>query len=209
MKTTIQLIAFSLIAISSFGQNKQETIFSSINHIGGFGGPLIEVSSINGETVADVGGGGALILDNFFFGGYGLGTDAPNIQIGLETFDIEFGHGGLWFGFVTPTHKLAHVYSSFKLGWGETNLLDKDGDKIYSDNVLVMTPEVGVELNITGWFRLAFTGGYRFVDGSNNLPAGLNDDSFSSPFGALTFRFGGFGFYDNNDKDDINIDFDF
>lgn len=206
MKTIIQSILLSFMAFVSFGQDKQETLFGNINHIGGFGGPMIEVSSINGETVADVGGGGALILDNFFFGGYGMGTDAPNITIGLETFDIEFGHGGLWFGFVAPPNKLAHVYSSFKLGWGETNLLDGDGDKVFSDNVLVLTPEVGVELNITSWFRLAFSGGYRFVDGSNNLPAGLNDDSFSSPFGALTFRFGGFGYYNDDDTD---IDFDF
>lgn len=209
MKTTIQVIALCLIAFSSFSQSKEETLFGDIDHIGGFGGPLIEVSSINGETVADVGGGGALILDNFFFGGYGLGTDAPNIQIGLESFDIDFGHGGLWFGFVTPPYKVAHVYSSFKLGWGEANLKDKDGDKLFSDNVLVLTPEVGVELNITGWFKLAFTGGYRFVDGANNLPGGLNDDSFSSPFGALTFRFGGFGYYDDYHDKDVDIDFDF
>jgi len=211
MKTTIQIIAFCLIAITSFSQNKEETLFGSIDHIGGFGGPMIEVSSINGETVADVGGGGALILDNFFFGGYGLGTDAPNIQIGLEQFDIDFGHGGLWFGFVAPPYKVAHVYSSFKLGWGEANLKDNDGDKLFSDNVLVLTPEVGVELNITHWFKLAFSGGYRFVDGVNTLPGDLTDDSFSSPFGALTFRFGGFGYYDYDDDDDdkFDIDFDF
>ena len=209
MKTTIQLIAFCLLAVTSFSQDKEETLFSDINHIGGFGGPMIEISSINGETVADVGGGGALILDNFFFGGYGLGTDAPNIQIGLETLDIDFGHGGLWFGYVTPQNKLIHLYSSFKLGWGEANLKDGDGDKLFSDNVLVLTPELGIELNITHWFKLGFTGGYRFVDGVNNLPAGLNNDSFSSPFGALTFRFGGFGYYDDYNKNDVDIDFDF
>jgi len=207
MKTTIYVLAFSLISIISYGQKEQETLFGNVNHIGGFGGPMIEVSSINGETVADVGGGGALILDNFFFGGYGLGTDAANIQIGLENLDIDFGHGGLWFGFLAPNHKVVHFYSSFKLGWGEANLKDKDGDKLFSDNVLVLTPEVGIEVNLTKWFRLGITGGYRYVDGANNLPAGLNDDSFSSPFGALTFRFGGFGYYDNDD--DIDIDFDF
>lgn len=209
MKTTIQLIAFCLLAFTSFSQDKEETLFSDINHIGGFGGPMIEVSSINGETVADVGGGGALILDNFFFGGYGLGTDAPNIQIGLETLDIDFGHGGLWFGFVAPPNKLVHLYSSFKLGWGEANLKDNDGDKLFSDNVLVLTPELGVELNITRWFKLGFSGGYRFVDGVSNLPAGLDNDSFSSPFGSLTFRFGGFGYYDEHDNDGDDIDFDF
>ena len=145
MKTTIQLIAFCLLTFTGYGQS-QETLFGSINHIGGFGGPMIEVSSINDQTVADVGGGGALILDNFFFGGYGLGNDAASVSFSEETYDIEFGHGGLWFGFIAPPHKLAHVYTSFRLGWGDTNLIEPDGDKAYSDNILVMTPEIGVEL---------------------------------------------------------------
>jgi hypothetical protein len=208
MKTTIPFLVFCLITLTAFGQKKEETLFSNINHIGGFGGPLIEVSSINGETVADVGGGGALILNNFFFGGYGLGTDAPNITIDSESLDIDFGHGGLWFGYAASPYKVVHLYSSFKLGWGEANLTDKDGDKLFSDNVLVLTPELGVELNLTHWFKLGITGGYRYVDGVSTLPAGLTDDSFSSPFGALTFRFGGFGYY-NDDDDDVNIDFDF
>jgi len=206
MKTILQFFTLCLL---SFTGTAQETLFGNIDHIGGFGGPLIEISSINGETVADVGGGGALILDNFFFGGYGMGTDAPNINLDGQNLDIEFGHGGLWFGFVTPPQKLIHVYSSFRLGWGGTNLNDGTGDKLYSDNVMVMTPELGVEINLTSWFRLGFTGGYRFVDGVNELPGGLNDDSFSSPFGALTFRFGGFGYYNDDDDDDIDIDFDF
>ena len=170
---------------------------------------MIEVSTVNGETVADVGGGGALILDNFFFGGYGLGTDAASINVGGENLDIDFGHGGLWFGFVSQPYRIMHLYSSFKLGWGSADLRDNDGDKLFSDNVLVLNPEVGVELNITNWFKLGITGGYRFVDGVNSLPAELNNDSFSSPFGALTFRFGGFGYYDSYDRDDKDFDLDF
>ena len=208
MKTTLHIIAFCFITLTSFSQDREETLFGNINRIGGFGGPLLEISSINGETVADIGGGGALILNDFFIGGYGLGTDAPNFTFESELYDIEFGHGGFWLGFATPQHKIIHMYSSFKLGWGETNLVDSQGDKQYSDNVLVLTPEVGFELNITHWFKFGITGGYRFVDGVNSLPGGLNDDSFSSPFGALTFRFGGFGNYDHY-RDDGDIDFDF
>ena len=209
MKTILHVIVLGLITTISYGQDKQETLFGNVNHIGGFGGPMIEVSTVNGETVADVGGGGALILDNFFFGGYGLGTDAASINVGGENLDIDFGHGGLWFGFVAQPYKLMHLYSSFKLGWGSADLKDNYGDKLFSDNVLVLNPEVGVELNITNWFKLGITGGYRFVDGVTSLPGELNDDSFSSPFGALTFRFGGFGYYDSYDRDDKDFDLDF
>ena len=214
MKKLVLLTFFSTLALFSFAQ--QETLFGGINHIGGFGGPFIEVSQINGQTVADVGGGGALTLDNFFFGGYGLGTDSPNINVGTTAFDLDFGHGGLWFGYAHKQHKLIHIYSSFKFGWGEASIkeTDKDAKKLYSDNVLVLSPELGIELNLTSWFKLGLTGGYRYVDGiSDGIPEtfALTNDSFSSGFGSITFRFGGFGDWDNdNDKGkDFDTNFDF
>lgn len=208
------LLLLTIIATSITLKAQQQTLFGSVNHISGWGGPVIEVSTINGETVADVGGGGALILDNFFFGGYGLGTDAPNLMIGQEAFDIDFDHGGLWLGYTATPNKLIHIYSSLRFGWGDVTLRDGDGDKRFSDNVIVASPEIGIEVNVTSWFRLAMTGGYRFVDGVSTLPeaANLNNDSFTSPFGMLTFRFGGFGDWDdydsdNDDKFDSNFDF--
>lgn len=212
MKKLLLLAIFSTISILAFSQ--QETIFNRANNISGWGGPMLEISTINGETVVDVGGGGALIIDNFFFGGYGLGTDAPNITIAEETYDIDFSHGGLWLGYTAMPNKVVHIYSSLRFGWGDASLIDSDGDKKFSDNMLVIAPEIGVELNVTSWFRLDLTGGYRFVSGIDGLPeaSGLDDDSFSSPFAGVTFRFGGFGDWDDydDDKDDkFDSNFDF
>lgn len=211
MKNVLLLFIFSIASTGAFSQT--ETLFSNIRHVGGFGGPMIEISQINGETIADVGGGGALILNNFFFGGYGMGTNAPNISIDQDVFDINFRHGGLWFGYTYKPQKLVHLYSSFRLGWGQANLIDGAGEKQYADNILALSPEVGIEINLTSWIRVGLTGGYRFVDGINSLEEAsqdLTDDSFSSPFGNITFRFGGFGSWNNDeDKDDKNIDFDF
>jgi hypothetical protein len=53
---------------------QQETLFGNVDVWGGFGGPIFEISSIADESIVSVGGGGALIMDNFFFGGYGIGT---------------------------------------------------------------------------------------------------------------------------------------
>jgi len=55
-----------------------------------------------------------------------------------------------------------------------------------------LTPEAGVEVNVTNFFKLGLTGGYRWVNGINQLP-GLENNDFSSPVGTITFRFGGFG----------------
>jgi len=198
--------------LSTLSYAQTETLFSDDNSYGGFGGPMIEFSNINGTLVGDVGGGGALVINDFFVGGYGLGTEGATVEFDGEPYDIGFGHGGLWFGYTFNQHKLIHIYSSFRVGWGSAKLR-QDGDKKYSDNLLALAPEAGIELNITDWFKLGVSGGYRYVSGVDDLPA-LTSEDFTGMFGALTFRFGGFGDYDDyghkrGDIDDDDDDFDF
>lgn len=206
MKTILLFVLSFTLSTAVIGQ--AETLFSDANSYGGFGGPFIEFSNINGTLVGDVGGGGALIINNLFIGGYGLGNDAASVTLeNDEIYDIDFGHGGLWFGYTYNQHKLIHLYTSFRVGWGEVELLQND-DKAFDDNFLALAPEAGVELNITSWFKLGLSGGYRYVSGVEDLPVLTNAD-FTGMFGALTFRFGGFGDYDYKDNDDKDIDFDF
>ncbi len=182
-------------------------MFSDETSYGGFGGPFIEFSSINGSLVADVGGGGAFSVNDFFFGGYGMGNDASSVEFEGQEYDIDFGHGGLWFGYALKSNKLVHVYSSFKVGWGSAKLKVNE-DKRFDDNLLSLIPEAGLEVNLTNWFKLGFTAGYRYISGIDDLPVLTNDD-FTGMTGALTFRFGGFGDYEsyNERKDNKNIEF--
>lgn len=187
-----------VLLFASFQVSAQhETLFDDIRSIGGFGGPIIEIGSINGEIGADVGGGGALILDNIFIGGYGLGSDYPEINIDDQFYNIKYKHGGFWFGYTAKTHKVAHLYSSVKIGWGKAKLR-QEKETMYSDRMFVMIPQVGVELNLTDFFKIALSGGYRWVNGINQLPT-LDSSDFSSAVGMITFRFGGFD--DNWDWD--------
>ena len=48
--------------------------------------------------------------------------------------------------------------SSLKIGWGKTKLLLDDDDR-YSDNIMSLIPEIGVELNVTKFFHISFSGG--------------------------------------------------
>lgn len=174
---------------------QHESLFDDMEVLGAFGGPIVEMSSINGQVTADVGGGGAIIFDKFFFGGYGMGTKFPQYEIPKGElyegmYDIKFGHGGLWFGYTHNTHKIAHFYSSLKLGWGKARL-KMDGDNIFSDRHFALTPEIGFEMNVADFFKIGFTGGYRWVNGINTLP-GISDEDFNSFTGIITLRFGGF-----------------
>jgi hypothetical protein len=56
------LLLFCAFAISTFTIAQTETLFGKADSFGGFGGPMIKFSSINGTVVGDVGGGGALII---------------------------------------------------------------------------------------------------------------------------------------------------
>lgn len=193
---TLILLCFTLIV-----QAQEETLIRNIEVVGIFGGPLVEVGSINGEIGIDVGGGGALVLNNFFIGGYGLGTDYPRVTLDQEDYRLRFKHGGFWLGYTSDTRRLLHFYSSARLGWGQAQIRG-DGPAAGTDRVFVVTPEVGFEVNVTNFMRVAFTGGYRAVTGVTNLDTFENGD-FSSPIGTVTFRFGGF----SNDWGDIDWDF--
>lgn len=192
-----------LLVILTFGTlqlyAQQETLFDEFDIVGAFGGPILEIGSLNGEVGADVGGGGALIINNFFLGGYGMGTDYPELEINNLDYNLRFKHGGFWLGYTLREYKLAHLYSSVKIGWGKAQLR-RNGNTDFTDRHFTMTPELGFELNLTDWFKLSFTGGYRWVNGISLLP-GLDNSDFSSPVGILTFRFGGFA-------DNWNIDWD-
>lgn len=188
-------LLFLLPLFGLFQLNAQhETLLDDLRVLGAFGGPLVEIGAINGEIGADVGGGGALLMDNFFFGGYGLGTNYPEIELTVnertDFYDIQFGHGGFWLGYTRDVQKLAHFYSDLKIGWGRARL-EQDGDAAFSDRVFVLTPAAGIEFNVVSFFKIGFTAGYRWVNGVNVLPE-LDNNDFSSPVGTITFRFGGF-----------------
>jgi len=177
-----------------FQLHAQETLFNNLDVTGAFGSVIIETGSINGEVGADVGGGGALVMSPVFLGGYGMGTTYPVHTItegpNAGEYDVKFGHGGLWLGFVPKSDKLIHFYGSAKVGWGKARLR-QDKENLFTDRVFVMTPELGLEVNLTEWLKMSFTAGYRWVNGVTRLEE-LNNDDFSSPLGTITFRMGGF-----------------
>jgi hypothetical protein len=194
MKQLLAMAAFLLIGGGLFAQT--QTLFGNADVKGAFGGPLLEFSEVNGEFAVDVGGGGALVINDFFLGGYGMGTTFNDVTVGEKDYTIQFGHGGFWLGYVYKPEKIVHVYSQVKTGWGNIRLLeepndDKD-DAAFRDAVYVLTPELGLEINVTKFLKVALTGGYRWVADVDNTPGGLTQDDFNSWQGGISFRIGGF-----------------
>ena len=96
MKKNLLYIALCFLTVNLFGQ-REETLFNKARVVGAFGGPFIEFADFDNDLTTSVGGGGGLIIDNFFIGGYGAGTtDLDNLTFNNETFSLDMGHGGFW-----------------------------------------------------------------------------------------------------------------
>jgi len=193
MKNLALLLAlFGLFTTHGLAQT--ETIFGNARAVGGFGAPIVEIG-LNDDVYTSIGAGGGLIINGFFIGGYGMAAvDFDEIVDNDETFDnLEFGHGGLWMGFNLWPYKVLHFYGSGRLGWGAIDIqLDNGVEFEDLDQIFVLTPEAGLELNLTRWLRLAGTVGYRFVDGVDET-RGYREDDFEGLTAGITLRIGGFG----------------
>lgn len=193
-----RMMILALLGGFSLVLNAQhETLFGNARVVGGFGGPIIEWG-LGNDLNTSVGGGGALVIDNFFIGGYGMGSiDFESLIDDEDIEEIELGHGGFWLGYTLAPHRLIHLYASGRIGWGGVGIDVSPGSSFPRDvdNIFVLTPELGLELNIAKWFRVAGTVGYRYVDGVNENLGFYKEDTFNGYLANLTFRFGWFGWH--------------
>ncbi len=187
--------------------------------ISGFGAPIVEFSTIEGDFAVSTGGGGAVLFNqSFFIGAYGLGSvslNSADMVLQLRGTDLSiqtyshlkrmFAHGGLWIGYIYNTSKAVHASVSAKIGGGAAGYYDSYYEEWHHnlgwDAVFVFTPQVEIEFNMTSWFKINLGAGYRLVSGINKTYIDLNGDErsffsnsdFSSPQASISFLFGGFG----------------
>ena len=188
---------FTVVLITLFfsGLKAQEseiqTLFSGSTRISGFGGPLMSFTTVNGEFAHMMGGGGAVLLGDFFIGGYGEGLTNG---IPVNEYRLEFGHGGFWTGYSFRANRAFHPAISAQIGWGSVGERDDNAANLTTDNVFVFNPAVELEMNFTRFFRLGIGVHYRLVQGINPgmHSVDLSNSDFSGPGVQLNFNFGWF-----------------
>lgn len=183
-----------------FGERR--TIFSNWTNVSAFGAPIVELGETVGVFGTSVGGGGALLFNNtFFFGGYGMGlTNEPQftlMETTTGTANLDYGHGGFWTGVNFFPNLPIHPTVSARFGWGQARLQEDGtgtiaalGASEFKDNIFVVQPMAGLEVNVTDWFVVRGQYGYRFVQGLELLD--LSGTELDGHFASLTFAFGGF-----------------
>lgn len=181
MKRSILILALTVITLTLSHAQKDETIFRShgIHLSGVWGGSTNGLVNIGSDY--SLNNGGFLTFEfnkNFLIGwsGYGSGTTLENdMHVDIKGNDLLLGYG-------LNSYKSLHPFFYLKTGSGT---LEVDESK---DNVFVVEPSIGAEVNVFRWFRLGLDGGYRFVSQVNT--PGLSNGDLSSPFVSLRLKFG-------------------
>ncbi len=227
-KRVTLLCIVALCSFNIYAQSKNDEPRYLINvskvKVKGFGNTHSELSLVNSRAAYFGGLSGAFLLNyKYYVGAYSYSISSVsqwddiysqgyhpvnNPSAPLYTNSrLCFNHGGLMLGYVHNYSNLWHPSIELKLGTGKVSLVDMDFnitdfDSHHSDRVGEVSPELGLEVNLTRWFKIKFGAGYRFVFGVDNAEYvnkdGLNkrlfsSNQFSSPYAAIGFYFGSFG----------------
>lgn len=203
------------IANAQDNNAKPKYLFQNANiSVSGFAAGFAEFSSIQGDFALSAGGEAAFIFGNaFYIGGYGMGLSTRHFKEGLDTIVninspvISFNHAGFWLGYLYKSNKIFHPGISTKIGWGNISLFDRNSDPDFNadkatDRVMVITPQIELDINLTNWLKINIGAGFRFVTGIDKTYKFENSSivnkyydlkDFNSPIGTVTIIIGGFG----------------
>ena len=172
--------------------SQDETLVGNVNPSGGYGAPTVALTRLNGEPAAMVGGQGGLLLNRRFVLGGAVRGITPRPTVDLRNRDSgDPASAQLQLGYV----------GQLVVGGGTVELVDdqsfRAGASVSEDSfdrAGAFVSEVGAraELNVTSFFRIGLSGGYRLVAGGNLEKADVSNGDLSAPYGQLSFRFGSF-----------------
>jgi hypothetical protein len=183
-KHLTSLFTFLLVTTSLLAQ-KDETLIgkTGLKLSGIWGGTNTGLVGFDGENHGMFGGFFGLEFSKSLLLGFaGYNSSESTIYNGQRRkYDIDYG--GFSIGYAYQSHKVVHPRVSFLMGSGNLKIKDEP-----DDNVFVVQPSAGVEINLFRWFRMGLEGGYRFVS-NTSLPK-PSDGEVSAPFAQLSLRFG-------------------
>jgi hypothetical protein len=195
MKALLVVLMIAVLVMPAFSQ-EEKTLISGKIESGGFGGPVLKASQINGESSLLMGGRGGWIINHTLVlggGGYGLVTDikAPNTPADSGLY-LQMGYGGFEIEYVSNSDALVHYSLHSLIGAGGVSFREKDWDESeeMGDTFFIAEPGANLELNVTKFFRIGAGASYRYISGVNYR--GVSNSDLSGWSGNLTLKFGKF-----------------
>lgn len=162
---------------------------------GGWGGPVVQISTLRDRAAVFVGGRGGWLVDGrLTIGGAGFGLanriPAPaEVEGPGEELDLEMGYGGAWIEYTISPLRLLHVSVGTLVGGGGLSLAWRDGGSYgsRSDGFFVAEPAVIAELNLAKHVRANVGAAYRWIVGADMQGLSYRDVAAFSVVAALKF----------------------
>ena len=173
--------------------NGPDTLLGGDVTSGGFGAPVVKLTSLDGDLGVIGGVRGAWLLDHRLaigLGGYWMATDPANGQGTGESADVHLWYGGLEVEYTLGWTSLVHGTLLGLIGPGAVHRGDMHGDDRDVEHFLAAELIAGAELNLTQWARLGLGAGYRLASGSDDPR--LDDSALSGPVAMVDLKLGAF-----------------
>jgi hypothetical protein len=195
VKKIIGMLVIALMTCTVAAQ--QQTLINEKIESGGYGGPVLSVGQINGQSGVFMGGqGGWIINHRLVIGGLGYGL-VNNVTVeGVQNLIMNFGCGGALIEYIVASDRLVHASIQSMIGAGGVRYdvkdykYDHDKPDYSEDAFFVLEPGANLILNVSKNFRIGAGVSYRYVNGVDYKT--LTDSDLSGVSAKVFMKFGTF-----------------
>ena len=185
MKKFSSVVFTFFVLLAGLVAQKDDTLFgeSGLRLTGVWGGPMYGMALYPSESPALRGSQIGLEFNRMLT--LGVKTERMTRGIALdeaipERFKMK--QKGFFLAFSPLSNRVVHPRVAFSMASGEVK------SETIKDDIFVVQPRAGLEVNVFKWCRLGLEGGYNFVSRSDI--AGIEDEEFSTFFVDFQLRFG-------------------
>jgi len=186
--------ALALVVTAAGARAEESTLLGDLGDVdhGGYGGPTVRFTQIDGEfSVLSGGQGGWIINHRYVLGGGGFGLANPNRITAMDddvlrSGKLEMGYGGGMIGVIVNSDGLIHAAVDLLIGAGGMTTQKHASDDVF----FVLEPAAHAMLNVTDFFRFGVGASYRVVHGAGF--GEVDDGDLDGLAWGFIFKFGSF-----------------
>lgn len=186
MKRIIQFSLLLLITLPSISSPNPHLF-----DFGGYGGPELRLTSVNGDFAVMMGGRGGWIINHKLVIGGGGWSTANNLKLDSNIqnpLQLNMKYGGITFEYYFSPEDFLHFGVDALVGGGNVSLRENNSNReIALDRFFVFEPGVNLFLNVSRYVRISLGANYRFISLAHLKQIGNSDLSGPAIRGTLKF----------------------
>ncbi len=159
---------------------------------GGYGGPELGITSVNGDFGVMMGGRGGLIINNrWVIGGAGwrMVNNLKINEMDARPLSLEMKYGGLLLEHLFPSRDIFLFSVNAIIGGGQVSLDENESNQeIGLDRFFIFEPGANLVADISRHFRISLGVGYRFI--ANARLGDIENSDLAGPTAKATLEFG-------------------